>query len=82
MKDIKVVERLFEDAKKTINTYINSYYDDLANQINHYYYTEFDNIEDIEMQREQINKVTIDDVIRLNDKMSLNTIYLLKGDND
>ena len=81
MKDKKVLERLFDSAKKTINTYLNNYYDDLTAQINQYYQREFDTIEDIETLRENINKVTIDEVIKLNDKISLSTIYLLKGDN-
>lgn len=81
MKDKKVLERLFDSAKKTINTYLNNYYDDLTAQINQYYQREFDTVEDVETIRENINKVTIDEVIKLNDKISLSTIYLLKGDN-
>ena len=81
MKDKKVLERLFDSAKKTINTYLNNFYDDLTSQINLYYQREFDTIEDIETLRENINAVTIDEVIKLNEKISLSTIYLLKGDN-
>lgn len=81
MKDKKVLERLFDSAKKTINTYLNNYYDDLTSQINLYYQREFESLEDIELLREKINEVTIDEVIKLNDKISLSTIYLLKGDN-
>ena len=81
MKDKKILERLFDSAKKTINTYLNNFYDDLTSQINLYYQREFDNIEDIETLRENINAVTIDEVIKLNEKISLSTIYLLKGDN-
>ena len=81
MSDKATLERLFDSAKKTINTYLNSYYDDVAGQINHYYFTEYDDVEDIETQRENINKVTIDEVIELNKKISLSTIYMLKGDN-
>ena len=81
MKDKKVLERLFDSAKKTINTYLNNYYDDLTAQINKYYQSEFDTVEDVETIRENINKVTIDEVIKLNDKISLSTIYLLKGEN-
>lgn len=81
MKDKKVLERLFDSAKKTINTYLNNYYDDLTSQINLYYQREFDTLDDIEVLREKINSVTIDEVIKLNEKISLSTIYLLKGDN-
>jgi predicted Zn-dependent peptidase len=81
MKDKKVLERLFESAKKTINTYLNNYYDDLSLQINERWCKEFEEVEDIETLRENINKVTIEEVINLNNKISLAVIYLLKGDN-
>lgn len=82
MSDRKTLETLFDYAKKTINTYLNSYYDDISNQINHYYYCEFDTVEDIETLREKVNSVTIDEVIELNNKIKLSTIYMLKGDNN
>ena len=81
MKDKKELERLFDSAKKTINTYLNNYYDDLSLQINERYQSEFETLEDIETLRENINKVTIDEVIKLNDKIKLSIVYLLKGDN-
>ncbi|MDD6272745.1 MAG: pitrilysin family protein [bacterium] len=80
MRDKNTLERLFEPAKKTINTYLNSYYDDMASQINKYYYDQFMESEDVETYRDNINKVTIDEVINLNDKINLSTIYLMKGD--
>ncbi len=80
MSDKKTIERLFDSAKKTINTYLNNYYDDVTLQINHYYNSEFENVEDIETTREYINNVTIDEVIHLNDKIKLSTIYMMKGD--
>ena len=82
MKDKKVLNRLFDSAKKTINTYLNNYYDDAVSQINKYYYDQFEESEDIETYRENLNNVTIDEVIALNDKISLSVIYLLEGDNN
>ena len=82
MSNKKEVERLFESAKKTINTFLNSYYDDQVGQINTYYNRSFETIEDIEELRDSINKVTIDEVTELNKKIKLSTIYLLKGDNN
>jgi len=82
MSDKKTVSRLFDSAKKTINTYLNNYYDDVVIQINDKYNNEFDYIEDIESLRENINKVEIDEVIKLNEKIKLSTIYMLKGDNN
>ena len=66
MSDKNTISRLFDYAKKTINTYYNR---------------EFESVEDIELLRENINKVTIDEVISLNKKIKLSTIYLMKGDN-
>ncbi len=82
MSNKKQVSRLFDSAKKTINTYLNNYYDDAVSQINTYYNREFEIVEDIETLRDNINKVTIDEVIKLNEKIKLSTIYLLKGDNN
>ena len=82
MKDKKTLMRLFESAKKNINTFLNSYYDNATSQIDKYYFDQFDVSEDIETIREKINNVTVEEVIDLNDKISLSTIYLLKGDNN
>lgn len=82
MRDEKVLSRLFDSAKKTINTYLNNYYDDAVSQINKFYYDQFEESEDIESFRENLNNVTIDEVIALNDKISLSVIYLLEGDNN
>ena len=81
MQDKKSVKRLFESAKKTINTFLNNYYDDSVMQINNYYVGEYETVEDIETLRDNINKVTIEEVLELNKKISLSTIYMLKGDN-
>ena len=81
MMDKKTVERLFDSAKKTINTYLNNYYDDNIMQMNNYYASEYEKVDDIEKQREEINSVTIEEVLELNNKISLSTIYMLKGEN-
>ena len=81
MSDKKELERLFESAKKTINTFLNNYYDDSIAQINNYYIKEYEYSEDVETLRENINNVTIDEVIEFNKKIFLSTIYMLKGDN-
>ena len=81
MKDKNTVKKLFNYAKRTINTYLNNYYDDVISQVNTYYNREFETVEDIETIREKINEVTIDEVLKLNEKIKLSTIYMLKGDN-
>ena len=80
MKSKSKLKRLFNQAKETYNTYLNNYYDDLYGQINHYYYKEFDLVQDVEDLRESLSKVTIDEIIKLNDKLELNTIFLMRGD--
>ena len=82
MKDKKTLMRLFDSAKKTINTFLNSYYDSATSQIDKYYFDQFVVSEDVETIREKINSVTVEEVIDLNNKISLSTIYLLKGDNN
>ena len=81
MSEEKVISRLFSSAKKTINTHLNNYYDDVIMQVNSKYQSEFEDVEDIESLKENINKVTIEEVINLNKKIKLSCIYLLKGDN-
>ena len=61
---------------------LNNYYDDGRAQINYYFSSEFEYTEDIETIREKIESVTVDEIIALNDKISLSVIYLLKGDNN
>lgn len=80
MSDKKTVERLFNSSLKTINTYLNNYYDDVTSQINEYYRKEFERTESVEELKENIDKVTIDEVINLNKKITLSTIYLLRGE--
>lgn len=81
MSDKKIVEKLYNYALKTINTYLNNYYDDVTSQINKYYIGEFEETEDIETLREKLNSVTVDEIVLLNEKINIKTIYLLKGDN-
>lgn len=80
MSDKNIVSNMFDSAKKTINTYINDYYDDCTSQINKYYFDNYEYIESIEEYRENINNVTIDEVINLNKKISLSCVYFLRGE--
>jgi len=82
MGDKKTVSKLFDSAKKTINTYINDYYDDCSSQINKYYYDKYEFEESIEEYRNSVNSVSVDEVIALNDKISLSCIYFLRGENN
>ncbi len=81
MKDREKVLVLFESAKKVMDTIINSFYDDAQYQLNYYYLKCFNNKEDIEKLRKAFDKVTIEEIIEFNNRLSLGTIYLMKGDN-
>ena len=80
MKDKSIIDKYITQAKETFNTYTNSFYDDIFSQINHYFYEEFNFAEDVEELRDNINKVTSDEVIELSKKLYLNVIFFMRGD--
>ncbi len=80
MKDEKVLKKYINQAKEALNTYINTYYDDIYSQINHYYFYEFELVEDVEELRKNINNVTLKELVDFNKKLELNVIFFMKGD--
>ena len=82
MSDKKVIEPLFNTTREYINTSLNSFYDSIGIIIDHYYKGEFEDIDDIETRREKYNKVTVEDVIKLNKKISKKVTYFLEGGKD
>ena len=80
MKDKNVINKYINQAKEATNIYINSFYDDIYGQINHYYFEQFDIVEDVEELRKNINNVTLDEIIALNNKIHLSVIFYMKGD--
>ena len=80
MKDKTIIDKYITQAKETFNTYTNSFYDDIFSQINHYFYEEFNFAEGVEELRDNINKVTSDEVIELSKKLYLNVIFFMRGD--
>ncbi len=80
MKDKESISHLFEASKKYLGTSFNRHYDDLSSQVNYYFDKEFADLKEIETIRKIINKVTIEEVIEFNKKISPAVIYLLKGD--
>ena len=80
MKDKSIIDKYITQAKETFNTYTNSFYDDIFSQINHYFYEEFNFAEGVEELRDNINKVTSDEVIELSKKLYLNVIFFMRGD--
>ena len=80
MSDKKIIEPLFNTTKEYINTSLNSFYDNIGIIIDYYYKSEFEKTDDIETRRKKYNEVTIEDVIKLNNKIKKSVTYLLEGD--
>lgn len=79
MGDINIVNSMLKSAKKTIDTFLNTYYDDSFSQIENKYLSEFDSVDDIETLREKLHNISGEEVVKLKDKLRLKTIYMLKG---
>ena len=80
MGDINIVNSMIDSAIMTIDTFLNNYYDDSYSQIENKYINEFDKVDDIEVLREKLHNISSEEVVKLKDKLRLNTIYMLKGD--
>ena len=76
----KITANELNTAKKNLIHSLKAIYDN-QNSIIHYYYSVniFDNM-NIEDHILNINKLTIEDINNLNNKISLDTIFLLYGD--
>ena len=81
MGDINIISKYLMSAKKTINTFLNNYYDDAFSQLNERYMNEFDDVIDVEKLREIYNSITEEEIVALNERIKLSVVYLLKGDN-
>lgn len=82
MNDEKVINKLLKTAIKTANTYLNDYYDNIYSIMEFYYLNEFERQDEIEKRREIYNKITSKDIVDLNKKIHLDTIYFMEGVND
>ncbi len=82
MNDEKFISKQFGTAIKTVNTYLNDYYDNIYSILEHYFINEFESEEDVEKRREEYNKMKPSDITSLNKKMVLDTIYFMEGVND
>lgn len=81
MSDIKLINKLIHPAKKTINTFLNNYYDDSYAQLENKYINEFDEKDDIELLRDKLSEITSEDVVNISNKLKLSVVYMMKGDN-
>ncbi len=79
MLNKKQVSYLFDSAKKTIKTVLNGFYDDTYTIAEHYLMKEFDDVEEIEIRKEKLLNVSVDEIIALNKKIKLSVVYFLEG---
>ncbi len=79
MNDKSEIKKLHKNAINTINLSLNDVYDNTDRIIDSYIYREFDNTDGIEEKRVKYNSVSIDDIIKLNSKMKLNTVLFMEG---
>lgn len=79
MNDRKTIEEGLKKVKMMMNTRLNGYYDSLSSISDHYYINEFDKEDDVEIQREKYNNVTVEDILEIGKHLKLDTIYYLEG---
>lgn len=82
MKNKKNLLELFNTTKENINTSLNAFYDDKNVMVEHFYSRQFSGEEDVETRREKYMKVTLDEVIALNNKINKDTVYFLEGNKE
>lgn len=71
---------LLEDAKKSYITALTIAMDYPSSLVNNYYDNKIDNISLFKDRIEEINKVTIDDIKEVANKIKMNTVFLFGGD--
>lgn len=82
MSDENIISKQLDTAKKTILTSLNTFYDDMNGISSYAFLSIFDDIDSIEIRKEKIMDVTVEDIININKKIVLDTTYFLKGVKD
>ena len=82
MKDKDFTKKSVEEAKKMILSIIDEINDSPYGIIDHYFNKEYFGVDSIEKQKEEIKKITKEDIVRVAKKINIDTIFLLKGDQD
>ena len=80
MKSGKFSEEDVLIAKKAMETSINTIYDSPVRIINMYYANELANSDTIEEKLKKVKNVTFDDVVNVANKIKIDTVYLMYGD--
>lgn len=79
MKDEKKVNKLINNAKKTLNLAYNDFYENKVKIMDYYFIREFISMPSIEERREKLEVLTVEDVTEIASKISVGLIYLLEG---
>lgn len=79
MNNKENITNLFKNAINTLNMSLNDFYDDIEKIRNYQIYKEIYGLKSIEKRRSEFNSVTVDEVLSLNKKLCLSTIFFQEG---
>lgn len=79
MKNTKVIDKLLDNAKKTLDIAFNDFYESQGKIMDYYYLKEFINVPSVEERRDTINKITSEDIVSLVNKIEIKEVFLLEG---
>ena len=80
MKEGKFSLSSLKSAKEMMLSSIKSVNDSAWSIINYHFNNKYFNIDDIEIQKEYIQKITKEDIVKVANKINIDTIFLLKED--
>lgn len=82
IRDGKITDEELEQAKTEYLSILEETYDNIDSIVENEIARDLLNLDNLEVRQEEIKKVTIEDIINVSKKVHLDTIYLLKGDNN
>jgi len=77
-----VSEEELDRVKTEYLTILDETYDNMDNIVENYIAASLLDLDDYETRREMVQKITTEDIINVSKKVFIDTIYLLKGDNN
>ena len=78
--DVSLIE--LNDAKTEYISLLDEVYDNLDSILENYIATNLLNLDSLEKRKENINKITLDDIKNISKKVKIDTIYLLEDGGD
>lgn len=82
MRNKETVSKLLILAKNNINTSLNTFYDDGSQMLNYAFLNIYDSVDDVEKKKEIFKNIKVEEVLELNNKIKLDTIYFLEGEKE